>query len=515
VRFLRWASIASGSSLALQLAISYMGLEAPFHKEWEENKDPNMTFREEQGKTKLVPLIPKPKVGELPSTPYTKEEVAKHDSREDAWVVINGYVYDVSRFVEKHPGGWLPIVNMAGKDCTDAFENYHPAKVTTHMLPCYCVGKLTDYTVAPHVAEFRAVRQELLRRGWFETDMRFYWKIGTSLFFEFVSALYLSLGGTNVPTRLAGGFLMGIFWQQLAGIGHDFGHAEGTHVMMVDHAISSFCSSLMGLSTCWWKRNHNCHHVTCNSVEHDPDIQHMPILAVTPKIFAKPFWSTYYKKWVSMDALARLLVSYQHLVFYPMMCLARFNLYQLSWRQLLSSEPIHYRKTEICGMLIYLGWVAKVALSMSSPAESIGWLFISHASAGLLHVQIVVSHWAMATYHGHAYNDDKDEWYTTQIKTTMNVLTPEWLDWVHIGLQYQIEHHLMPRLPRQKFRKVTEMVQPICEKYDIPYHYVDFYQANKETILALKETAQHARHSKRGSHGFYESALWDGMQLVG
>lgn len=44
----------------------------------------------------------------------------------------------------------------------------------------------------------------------------------------------------------------------------------------------------MGISVCWWKRNHNTHHIVCNSIEHDPDIQHLPAIAVTPEIFRKP-----------------------------------------------------------------------------------------------------------------------------------------------------------------------------------------------------------------------------------
>jgi len=47
---------------------------------------------------------------------------------------------------------------------------------------------------------------------------------------------------------------------------------------------------------------------------------------VTPGIFKK-FYSTYHAKWVELDAPARLLVPYQHYLFYPVMSLARFNLY--------------------------------------------------------------------------------------------------------------------------------------------------------------------------------------------
>lgn len=64
----------------------------------------------------------------------------------------------------------------------------------------------------------------------------------------------------------------------------------------------------------------------CNSIEHDPDIQHLPILAVDEKIF-KGYFSTYHLKKMVFDPACRWLVAYQHLLYYPVMALARINLY--------------------------------------------------------------------------------------------------------------------------------------------------------------------------------------------
>ena len=146
----------------------------------------------------------------------------------------------------------------------------------------------------------------------------------------FFSGLALSLGvvgGGGVFARMTGAAIIGIFRQQLAGLGHDLGHSAVTHNFHRDHFIGSLLSALMGLSVGWWKSDHNTHHVVCNAVEHDPNIQHMPLLAITDKIYEKPFWDTYHKKTVGMDAIARFLVSYQHIIFYPFMAIARFNLY--------------------------------------------------------------------------------------------------------------------------------------------------------------------------------------------
>jgi len=505
---LQWAIAIAVVALLVQL-LFVRALRVGEHAA---NKDDGLTFREDEGISKLVPLHPEVK---KPLKEYTMEEVGQHDASEDMWVCVDGFVYDVTNYSKKHPGGFLTMMNVAGKDCTDAFMNYHPARITRTMLPSLVIGKVSDYKVAPHVADFREVRQELLRRNLYATDMTFYMKMGTWYALLFLSALYLSLVGDCMATRMTGALMMGIFWQQLAGLGHDLGHSGVTHVFWKDHLVGSVLSSLMGISTCWWKRNHNTHHVACNSIEHDPDIQHMPILAVSPQIWDKPFWSTYYNKWVKMDAFARWAVGHQDRLFFLVMGLARFNLYVQSLVHLCASEKMYYRKTELVSMLVYFGWVLGVTFSQRSLLESVMWLLISHGASGLLHVQIVASHWAMNVYHGKAYNDDADEWYLTQIKTTMNVDTNPWLDFVHIGLQFQIEHHLYPRLPRHSLRAARELVQGVCAKHGIHYHEPGFFQAVAETCGALAAAAADARMTKKGKSGFYESVLWDGLTLSG
>jgi len=502
--------------LVVQL-IFYFVFGEPAERTQPENTDPKLVWREEEGVSKLMPLHPEPKGadGKNPLKQFTMKEVAAHSSREDLWIIVDGRAYDITRFVDKHPGGWLPLINMAGKDCTDVFANYHAAKVYKHMLPCYLVGEVSDFIVPPHVVDFQKIRQELLQRGLFETNMKFYLKMSAWYAFLFFTALLLSLYSETCAGRMLGAAVMGICWQQLSGTGHDLGHSGVTHVFWYDHLVASVLSSVIGLSMCWWKRNHNTHHVTCNSVEHDPDIQHMPILAVTPKIWDKPFWSTYYDKLVCMDAPARFLVSKQHFVFYPMMMFGRFNLYVQGLLLLFSKEHVHYRMTEICGFTVFFSWVGAVAYSQPIWWQGLLWVFVSHAASGLLHVQIVISHWAMETYHGHAYNDATDEWYITQLKTTMNVDTPPLLDWLHIGLQFQIEHHLFPRLPRHNLRKARELVRQVAKKHGLPYHEPGFFQANVETIQALAAAARSAKSTNKGESGFYESALYAGLQITG
>ena len=99
-----------------------------------------------------------------------------------------------------------------------------------------------------------------------------------------------------------------------------------------------------------------------------------------------------------MDSVARALISYQHLFFYPLMALGRWNLYAQGLIFLLTGrDKIHYRKTELAGICIFFAWMIGLAYQMPTWPQKVAWVMVSHAVAGILHVQIVLSHWSMET----------------------------------------------------------------------------------------------------------------------
>jgi predicted heme/steroid binding protein/uncharacterized membrane protein len=83
---------------------------------------------------------------------YSMTEVAKHNSKADCWVVVNGEVLDVTNFLASHPGGELAIVTFAGKDATEEFNMIHPPDVIPKYAPDAIIGVLGEGT-APAAAE--------------------------------------------------------------------------------------------------------------------------------------------------------------------------------------------------------------------------------------------------------------------------------------------------------------------------------------------------------------------------
>lgn len=84
----------------------------------------------------------------------TREEVAKHCTEDDAWVIVEGDVYDVSKFIPMHPGGKQLLAKFAGKDGTEQFQLYHHDGVLRKYGDRLRVGKLQGYAATQGVVPF-------------------------------------------------------------------------------------------------------------------------------------------------------------------------------------------------------------------------------------------------------------------------------------------------------------------------------------------------------------------------
>jgi len=82
----------------------------------------------------------------IPEKEYTMEEVAKHNKKEDVWVVVKGLVMDLSGFLDDHPGGVQAIVNFAGRDATEEFAMLHDDEVIPKYAPATVIGRVKGVT---------------------------------------------------------------------------------------------------------------------------------------------------------------------------------------------------------------------------------------------------------------------------------------------------------------------------------------------------------------------------------
>lgn len=347
--------------------------------------------------------------------------------------------------------------------------------------------------------------QESIKRKYRELHDRLYAEglFNCNYFAYFIEVCRYSLFGFLAYTFLrlewwaTSAFFLGCLWHQLVFTAHDCGHMGITHNFHIDTVIgiliADFCG---GLSLGWWKRSHNVHHIVTNEPEHDPDIEHIPFFAISHRFFDS-LWSTYYDRTMELDAVAKVTLKIQNWTYYPIMALARFNLYRLSWEYLLKGQAPKkgpawwHRHLEAVGQVFFWYWFVYGILYKTLPDWNtrLVYLMISHIVPSPLHVQITLSHFAMST----ADLGVSESFPQKMLRTTMDVDCPTWLDFFHGGLQFQAIHHLYPRMPRHNLRQAQKYVLEFCKETGIPYAIFTFYDGNKEVIGRLGDVAKQLR----------------------
>ncbi|WFD31561.1 sphingolipid 8-(E)-desaturase [Malassezia sp. CBS 17886] len=343
---------------------------------------------------------------------------------------------------------------------------------------------------------------------------------------------------------------LGIVWHQMAFTAHDAGHSGISHMYWLDRFIGVLVASYVGgLSLLWWCDSHDIHHLVTNHPEHDPDIQHMPIFAVSPRFVgadgdvardvaqggggrgagelgaappeaateaharartaaaratppapAAPslphptpaLWSSYYRRVLAIDAVARILLQYQHRLFFVIMSIARFNLYALSYSfLLLRAKRDRWLLIEGVGVLVFWAWFGGLVLpALPSWKMLVAYLLISHIVTSPLHIQIVLSHFAQDT----TDLGPQECFASRQVRTTMDVQCPSYMDFVHGGLHMQVTHHLFPRLPRHNLREARDRyVVPFCKEWGLIYEEMQFVPGNGKVLRRLQEVSDQVR----------------------
>jgi flavocytochrome c len=88
-----------------------------------------------------------PKPFSIPEKEFTMEEVAKHNTKEDLWVVVKGVVMDLTNWLDDHPGGPQALLNFMGRDATEEFEMLHDDEVIPKYAPSQVIGRVKGQKV--------------------------------------------------------------------------------------------------------------------------------------------------------------------------------------------------------------------------------------------------------------------------------------------------------------------------------------------------------------------------------
>ncbi|KAK9749098.1 hypothetical protein RND81_02G102400 [Saponaria officinalis] len=368
---------------------------------------------------------------------------------------------------------------------------------------------LKNYEVSEISKDYRKLFLEFHKMGLFDKKGHGALIIMLITLIMFCVSVYGVLMSNNLWVHLISGGLMGFTWIQLGWIGHDSSHYQ----VMINPKFNSIANFIIGncisgISIAWWKRSHNAHHIACNSLEFDPDMQHMPILAISSKFF-NSLNSYFYDRKMNFNSISRVLVSYQHLTFYPIFAFLRIFMYAQSFYLLLSKKKVANRGKELLGLVVFWIWYPLLISYLPNWSERITFTIITLAVTGIQQFQFSLNHLSCDAYLGPPTGAD---WFEKQVTGSLDIECSPWMDWFHGGLQFQIEHHLFPRMPRSQFRKISPFVKELCKKHSLPYRSMSFWRANLVTFKTVHAAAIEARDL---TNHVPKNMVWEAMTTYG
>ena len=251
------------------------------------------------------------------------------------------------------------------------------------------------------------------------------------------------------------GVVLGVVFTQVAFLGHDAGHRQVFASRRGNDLLGLVVGDLLlGLSFGWWVDKHTRHHVHPNEEDADPDIGD-GVLAFTQRQVLD-----------RTSSFGRSFARKQAWLFFPLLTLEALNLHAASVRTLLAGHRHRFRAAEVTLLAVHFIGYGVLVLAVLSPARALMFLVIQQGVFGLyMGCSFAPNHKGMPTL----APDNQLDYLRRQVLTSRNVRGSRVIDLVFGGLNYQIEHHLFPSMPRPNLRHAQPLVRAYCAELNLPY----------------------------------------------
>lgn len=324
---------------------------------------------------------------------------------------------------------------------------------------------------------FRALRDELRRSGFLKCDPAWYaWRmVGNFLVLAISFCLLARAQGVVLPCLSA--LLLAFAFVQIGFVAHDAQHGQ-----VARHRAARLWLALVhwnlltGISQSWWQDRHMRHHLNPNLEGSDPDMY--PML-------------TYSKEQaLRRQGLTRVIARRQLWWYLPLLACVAVYFRCLSLAYLLQRRQSGYvRELVLLGLhhVLYFGLI----LHFLAPWSALGFVLLNCAATGwYMGAVFSTNHSAMPLAMPGLGRLD-------QLRSTRNVTTGRLGDFLFGGLNYQIEHHLFPSMPRSHLRQAASHVRVFCERNGLPYHRCGLGSAYQAIAADLHAVGEPLRNKAR------------------
>jgi fatty acid desaturase len=305
----------------------------------------------------------------------------------------------------------------------------------------------------------------------------------TAVLFAAGWAVFVVVG--NSWWQLAVAVFLAVMFTQVGFLGHDAGHRQILRSRKASYIIGILHGNLgIGLSYGWWVGKHNRHHAHPNTEGADPDIS-ISVLAFT-------------QSQARADrGLSRLAVRFQAYLFFPLLLGEAFSVHVASIRALRGRAP-RYRAWEAGLLSVHVAGYLTAVFLVLSPLRAVVFILVQQGLFGLyLGSSFAPNHKGMPILDA----SDHSGFLRRQVLTSRNVRGGRITDVALGGLNYQIEHHLFPSMPRPNLRHSQTLIREFCQQRDLPYCHSSLVGSYAQALRHLNSVGKSARRGTSASSG--------------
>ncbi len=269
---------------------------------------------------------------------------------------------------------------------------------------------------------------------------------------------------------------------------HDGAHGSFSRYEWVNNMASNF-ANFLGASQHMWKSKHNIiHHTYTNIHGVDDDIEARPLLRLCEE--QEPYKIHRYQHWYFWAAYSLLYIYWVFVTDYKKYFLGRIG--NVPLRKMTPKEHFYFWFYKVAHAFIF---VALPIYMVGFTAWIVGFLTMGLVAGFVLSIVFQLAHTVEHTHFplpDNATNKMEDEWAIHQLKTTANFATRnKVISWFVGGLNFQIEHHLFPKISHVHYPQISKIIKQACKDFNVEYvEYRKMTQAIISHISYLRHVGQ-------------------------
>ncbi|QGF23050.1 fatty acid desaturase family protein [Raineyella fluvialis] len=249
--------------------------------------------------------------------------------------------------------------------------------------------------------------------------------------------------------------LLAIVWGQISFVAHDAGHKQLPGPRSLSHRVGLVAANvLLGVSFGYWNDKHDRHHANPNHEGLDPDVAEGIIT-----------WSE--RQHAKKTGLGLWMARHQAGLFFPLLTFQGWGL-QVEGINWLRRRPRGSRLVEGLLLTLHFALYFGLLLWFLSPLQALAFLAIHEGIWGFMLASVFApNHKGMEMLD--ITDTEKLDHLQKQVPTSRNIIGSPVVDFFMGGLNYQVEHHLFPSMPRAHLKDAQPIVEEYCHEIDLPY----------------------------------------------